>query len=87
MTTLLLTAAAMCGVIALALWLTRDRTEYIYYDPSEVFPPRPQPYGIDDYKPWPAMELSEPFDAELDARLSEEFWQVDVEYQRRWGNE
>ena len=55
MTILLLTAAAMCGVIALALWHTRERDA--------------------------------PFDAELDTRLSEEFWQVDVEYQRRWGNE
>ena len=49
----LLAAAAMCGVIALAFWWTRDRSEYIYYDPNEVFPARPQPWGIDDYKPWP----------------------------------
>ena len=51
----LLAAAAMCGVIALALWLTTDRCD--------------------------------PFDAELDARLSEEFHRVDAEYQRRWGDQ
>lgn len=60
MTVLMLTAAAIVGVIAWALWLTRDRTEYIYYDEHEVLPATPQPWGIDDYKPWPGDCEDEP---------------------------
>lgn len=51
--------ALMIGlsVIAVLIALSQARpiTEYIYYDPAEVFPPRPQPWGIDDYQPWPGL--------------------------------
>lgn len=45
-------------VVLLIIVFARTRkpeTEYIYYDPDEVFPPRPQSWGVDDYQPWPGV--------------------------------
>lgn len=55
------TMAAMVSVpallcwLAFALWAKQPATEYIYYDPDEVFPPAPQAWGIDDYQPWSGL--------------------------------
>ena len=48
------------SAVALALfvvWLLRHpvTTDEIYYDEDEVMPPPPQPWGRDDYKPWPGV--------------------------------
>lgn len=50
-------AAAAAIVCIVIMWQGgRAEMEHIYYDPDEVFPPAPQPWGIDDYQPWPGVQ-------------------------------
>jgi hypothetical protein len=57
-TFILLVAVAGCLIgVALA---RKSATEYVYYDPNETFPTTPQPWGRDDYQPWPGLLYDNP---------------------------
>jgi len=41
-------------IVAALAFARQPVTDEVWYDPDEVLPATPQPWGIDDYQPWPA---------------------------------
>ena len=56
----LIVPASAVAFALFVVWLLRHPATVqedgaIYYDEDEVLPPCPQPWGRDDYKPWPGV--------------------------------